>query len=291
MNILGTGLSGMVGSRVIDLLSPSYKFENLSLETGVDITKPDDLAKRFKASDAPWIFHFAAYTDVQGSEKERDLKEESAAWKVNVAATKYIASLCSELGKRLLYISTDYVFDGTKDEYSENDKPNPQGFYAETKFHGEEAVRELGDNGAIVRIGNPYRANPTTKLDFVHKIKERLSQNLPVAAPTDQIFVCTFIDDLAVAIDAIVKNNVGGIYHVPSKDAVVPYDVMKMIARLYGLNEALVTKTTFAEFFAGRAPIPQKAALKHDKIDALGVMLHSVESGLEEVKKQEEAFL
>lgn len=287
MNILGTGLTGMVGSRVVELLSPSYTFENLSLETGVDITNPEDLEKRVKASDAPWVFHFAAYTNVQGAEKERDLREESAAWKVNVTATKHIATLCKELGKKLLYISTDYVFDGTKDEYSEDDAPNPQGFYAETKCRGEEAVRELGDSGVIVRIGNPYRANPKTKLDFVHKIKDRLTQNLPVAAPTDQVFVCTFIDDLAHAIDAIVKHNAGGIFHVPSKDAVVPYDVMKMIAKLYGLDESLVTGTTFAAFFAGRAPIPQKAALKHDKIDALGVVLHTVESGFEEMKRQE----
>lgn len=287
MNILGTGLTGLVGSRVMDLLSPSYAFENLSLETGVDITKPDELAKRLKASDAPWVFHFAAYTDVQAAEKEKALGEQSAAWRVNVEATRTIVSLCKELGKRLLYISTDYVFDGTKDEYAEEDKPNPQGFYAETKFHGEEAVRTLEGSGVIVRIGNPYRANPKTKPDFLHKVKERLSQNLPVASPTDQLFVCTFIDDLARAIDAIVKNNAKGVYHVPSQKPVVPYDVMRLIARLYGFDEALVTKTTFAEFFKGRAPVPQKAALKHDKIDALGVSLHTVESGFEEVKKQE----
>jgi dTDP-4-dehydrorhamnose reductase len=258
----------------------------------VDITDAAALEKRFSASDAPWVFHFAAYTDVQGAEKEKDLREQSTAWKVNVDATRSIVSLCKKLGKRLLYISTDYVFDGTKDEYTEYDTPNPLSFYTETKFHGEEAVLELGDAGVIVRIGNPYRANPkvvtpTTKLDVVHRIRNRLEQHLPITSPTDQIFTCTFIDDLAVAIDAIVKHRAGGIFHVPSEKPVVTYDMMVLIARTFGLDAQLVGKTTYAEFFKGRAAIPQKAALRHDRIDALGVHLHTVEAGLAEVKKQE----
>ncbi len=292
MNILGTGLTGMVGSRVVDLLSSAYAFENLSLETGIDITDAAALEKRFAASDAPWVFHFAAYTDVQGAEKEKDLREHSVAWKVNVDATKSIVSLCRKFGKHLLYISTDYVFDGTKDAYNENDTPNPLSFYTETKFHGEEAVKELGAMGVIVRIGNPYRAYPKgmnekTKLDFVHRIRNRLADNLSVAAPTDQIFTCTFIDDLAVAVDAIVRENGSGIFHVPSEQPIAPYDMMVLIARTFGLDVQLVGKTTYAEFFKGRAAIPKKAALRHDRIDALGVHLHTVQEGLEEVKKQE----
>ena len=292
MNILGTGLTGMVGSRVVELLTPEYLFENLSLETGVDITDAVSLEKRFAASDAPWVFHFAAYTDVQGAEKEKDLREQSTAWKVNVDATKSIVSLCKKYGKRLIYISTDYVFDGTKDEYNEHDTPNPLSFYTETKYHGEEAVKALGDSGVIIRIGNPYRANskevtPKTKLDVVHRIRNRLAEHLPITSPTDQIFTCTFIDDLATAIDAIVKNNASGIFHVPSEKPIVTYDMMVLIARTFGLDEQLVGKTTYQEFFKGRAAIPQKAALRHDRIDALGVKLHTVEAGLVEVKKQE----
>lgn len=292
MNILGTGLTGMVGSRVVELLSPTYIFENLSLETGVDITNTVDLEKHFSLSSAPWVFHFAAFTDVQGAEKEKDLREKSIAWKVNVDATKNIVALCKKYGKKVLYISTDYVFDGTKDEYHEDDTPNPLSFYTETKFHGEEAVKELGNNGVIVRIGNPYRANPKdmtekTKLDFVHRVKNRLQDNLPVASPTDQIMTCTFIDDLATSIHAIVTHNANGIFHVPSEKPIVTYDMMILIARTFGLNENLVSKTTYAEFFKGRAAIPKKAALRHTRIDALDVHLHTVEEGLEEVKKQE----
>ncbi len=293
MNILGTGLTGMVGSRVVELLSPFYTFENLSLETGVDITNVEDLEKHFALSTASWVFHFAAFTDVQGAEKEKDLREKSIAWKVNVDATKSIVTLSKKYKKKLLYISTDYVFDGTKDEYNEDDTPNPLSFYTETKFHGEEAVKKLGDDGIIVRIGNPYRANPKemtekTKQDFVHRVRNRLAENLSITSPTDQIMTCTFVDDLAVSIHAIVTQNASGIFHVPSQHPIVTYDMMVLIARTFGLNEQLIGKTTYAEFFKGKAAIPQKAALRHKRIDALGVHLHSVEGGLEAVKQQED---
>ena len=104
MKILGTGLSGLVGSRVTQLLSPDFTFENLSLETGVDITDQKSVTKRLEQSGAPWVFHMAAYTDVQGAEKEKDI-----AWKVNVLATSHIANTCNKLNKRLLYIDTDYA--------------------------------------------------------------------------------------------------------------------------------------------------------------------------------------
>lgn len=287
MNILGTGLSGLVGSRIVDLLSSSYTFENLSKETGVDITNPTDLEKQFTASDAPWVFHFAAYTDVQGAEKERELKEQSMAWKVNVDATKHIASLCKQLGKRLLYLSTDYVFDGTKDVYTEEDVPHPQGFYAETKWHGEKAVQELGNQGLILRIANPYRSHPVGKKDFVHKMKERLEANLPIAAPSDQLLTATFIDDLATALRVLIKNNASGIFNVPGFDALSPYDAAITIAKVFCLDVSGISKTTFAAYFQGKAPIPKNGVLKHDKIDALGIVLHTFEAGLEEIKKQE----
>lgn len=291
MNILGTGLTGLVGSRVTDLLSVSHTFENLSLETGVDITKPETLQERFAASSAPWVFHFAAYTDVQGAEKEKELREQSAAWKVNVDATKNIVALCKKLGKRLLYLSTDYVFDGTKDAYGEEDIAHPQGFYAETKYRGEEAVGTLGDQGLIIRIANPYRARPVGKKDFMHKMKERLEGNLPISAPNDQLLTATFIDDLASGIAVLIEANASGVYHLPGGDALSPYDAAMQIASVFHLNVSLISKTTFAAYFAGKAPIPQKGVLKHDKIDALGITLHTFERGLEEVKKQEEAFL
>ena len=282
MKILGTGLSGLVGSRVTALLSPDFTFENLSLETGVDITDLKSISVRFEQSEAPWVFHMAAYTDVQGAEKDHD-----TAWKVNVLATENIANNCRKLGKKLLYIDTDYAFDGKKEFYMEDDAPNPLGWYAKTKTEGAKRVLALGGLGLVIRISNPYRANPVGKKDFVHKMMERLESGQSVTGASDQLFVPTFIDDIAEALKVLIKTNASGIYHVVCAPALSPYEAGLVIADIFGYDKNLVQKGTFAQMFAGRAPIPQYAALKNDKITSLGIHMHSFAEGLEEVKKQE----
>lgn len=288
MNIIGTGLSGLVGSRVVALLGNTHSFEDLSLESGVDITKFDEVEKRLTASTAPWVFHFAAFTDVQGSEKEKDKGSESISWKVNVEATKNIASLCRKLGKHILYLSTDYVFDGKAASYDENASGNPQGWYAKTKYEGEKIVKDLRDLGLVVRIANPYRANPIGKKDFMHKILDRLKEGLPIAAPTNQKMTATYIDDLAYGIEKLVLMNATGVYNIPGGDSFSPYEGAIMIADVFGVDTTTISQTSFEAYFGNRAPIPQYGVLTHDKIESLGIKLHTFREGLIEVKHTEE---
>lgn len=285
MKILGTGLSGLVGSRVTQLLFPDFTFENLSLETGVDITDKISVDAYFAKSAAPWVFHMAAFTDVQGAEKDRPLGEQSTAWKVNVMATQHIADTCKRLEKKLLYIDTDYAFDGKKKSYSEEDTPHPLGWYAVTKSEG--AKRVLASGGLVIRISNPYRANPVGKKDFVHKMLERMQSGQSITGATDQLFVPTFIDDIAAALKALIKINASGIYHVVSAPPLSPFDAGVVLAQTFGFDKNLVKPTTFSEMFSNRAPIPQYAVLKNDKIRSLGVFIHSFAQGIAEVKKQE----
>jgi len=287
MNILGTGLSGLVGSRITELLSDDYSFENLSLETGVDITRKESVDSYFSRSEAPWVFHFAAFTDVQGAEKERYLGEKSLAWKINVTATDHIIENCKKLGKKLLYVDTDYAFDGTKRVYTEEDDPHPLGWYAITKYEGAKRVLALGGNGLVIRIANPYRAHPVGKKDFVHKMMERLESGQDVTGATDQLFVPTFVDDIAYAIGVLVKTSAFGLYHVVGSTALSPYDAARTVADIFQFDSSRVKPTTFRAMFKDRAPAPRYAALKNDKITALGVSMRTFEEGLKEVKKQE----
>lgn len=280
MNILGTGLSGLVGSRVVELLTPDFTFENLSLETGVDITDKKSVDTYFEKSSAPWVFHMAAYTNVQEAEKEHEL-----AWKINVDATENIIMNCKKYGKKLLYIDTDYAFDGKKKSYTEEDIPNPLGWYAKTKTEGAKRVIDMG--GLVIRISNPYRSNPVGKKDFVHKMLEQLRSGQRITGATDQTFAPTFIDDIAHALRKLMSINANGIYHVVSSPALSPYEAGLAIADVWRYDTNLVQKTTFATMLAGRAPAPQYAALKNDKITSLGVIMHSFIEGIKEVKKQE----
>ena len=244
-------------------------------------------------SSAPWVFHFAAYTNVQGAEKERELGQKSLAWRINVEATETIIENCKRLGKKLVYVDTDYAFDGKKKQYREEDTPHPLGWYAITKYEGAKRVLSLGKMGLVIRISNPYRALPPSlvlqpgKKDFVHKMMDLLSGGNTVMAATDQIFVPTFIDDIAQALCILVVRGASGLYHVVGGSALSPFDAAREIARVFGYDTSLVKSTTFAQMFANRAPIPQYAALSNNKIRRLGVSMHSFRDGLLEVQRQE----
>ena len=105
MKVLGTGLDGLVGSRIVELLSDKYEFENLSISTGLNITNRDAVLERIKSSDAQIVLHLAAKTNVDGCELDKPLGEKGDAWKINVSGTQNVADACSQTKKKLIYIS------------------------------------------------------------------------------------------------------------------------------------------------------------------------------------------
>jgi dTDP-4-dehydrorhamnose reductase len=139
----------------------------------------------------------------------------------------------------------------------------------------------------VIRISNPYRAHPIGKKDFVHKMIEQLESKKPVFAPTDQLFTPTFIDDIASALRLLVQTNAHGIYHVVGTSALSPFDAAIAIADAFDCDKALVKPARFARMFQSRAPAPQNAVLKNDKIRALGATMRTFTEGLLEVKSQE----
>jgi dTDP-4-dehydrorhamnose reductase len=266
MNIIGTGLSGMVGATVVSLLQDRYTFENLSLEVGVDITNKDQVESYLSASDAPWVLHFAAKTQVDESETERSLGEKSPTWIINVDATKTLVDVCRTYNKKLLYISTDFVFSGGEKVYTEQDQPDPIGWYAITKYEGEKCIEQLGDNGVILRIAYPYGATDGPKKDFVGRFRELFSEQKTITAPVDQYFTPTYIPDIASAIDGCITQKLSGIYHCVGSSTVSSYDAAIEIAQAFGYNDHLVEKTTVADFYKDRAPRATKLYVSNQKL-------------------------
>ena len=284
MKVLGTGLTGLVGSRIAELLKDRYEFEY----SDVDITDKEKIKSKINSSNTQIVLHLAAKTDVDGCEKDKALGVEGEAWKINVEGTRNVADACSNANKKLIYISTDFVFDGENlpaGGYSEEDIPNPINWYAQTKYEGEKIVQSLKIPWIIARIAYPYRAN-FTKLDFCRAILERLKESLPIAAVTDHIFSPTFVDDIAFAIDGLIKNNSNGIFHAVGSQNLSPHDAAFLIAKEFDLDSSKITKTTRAEFFKNRAPRSFQLALKNDKIQRLGIRMRGFEEGLKEILKQ-----
>lgn len=288
MKVLGTGLDGLVGSRIVELLSSKYQFENLSISTGVDITSRDIVLERIKNSDAPIVLHLAAKANVDGCELDKVLEENGDAWKINVLGTQNVVDGCLQSNKKLIYFSTDFVFEGTNPPaggYSEEDIPNPINWYAKTKYTGEKIIQNSKIPWIIVRIASPYRAK-FERLDFARAILKRLQERLPITAVIDHIFTPTYIDDIAFAMDNLIKNNLHGIFHVVGSQSLTPYEAAFLIAKEFGLASSKITKTTRAEFFNNRAPRSFQLALKNDKIGKLGIKMRTFEEGLREIKKQ-----
>lgn len=284
--LLGTGLSGMVGSYIVQQLSSDYAFENLSLEVGIDITKKDQVFSYVSKSKAPWVLHFAAITDVDKAEEEAVLKEESLSWKVNVEATSYLTQACEIYGKRLLYISTDFVFPGGDAVFTELDMPHPIGWYATTKYEGEKVVSLLGNQALIVRLSFPYGKDMGSKKDFVGKMRERFEQGLPITVPSDQIFTPTYMEDIAQGIHLLLEHNASGVYHLVGGSAVSSLEAARLIAQTFGYDTSLITPTTAGDFYKNRAPRATKLMISNQKIRALGLSPLSFQEGITRLKAE-----
>lgn len=288
MKILGTGMRGLIGSRMQELLGDIYEFENIDRSSGVDITDKEKTLEVIKSSDATVVLHMAAKTDVDGCEEDKSLGAIGDAWKINVEGTQNVVNACFQSGKKIIFISTDFVFDGnieTGQFYKEEDIPNPLNWYAQTKYEGEKIVQSLTSSWIIARLAYPYRAS-FEKNDFVRAIIGRLAKSQEVSAIVDHIFTPTFIDDIAFALDALLRNDLRGIYHVVGSQCLTPYEAAIRIAKKFNLDESLVGKITREEFFKDRAERPFSLALKNDKIEKLGVKMKSFDEGLIEMRKQ-----
>lgn len=280
--IIGTGLSGLVGSRVVELLSSSYSFTDLSWQSSVDIRDRRAVFKRIGESGASSVFHFAAKTDVDGCENESSKGKESEAWQINVVGTKHVAEACKLYNKQLLYISTDFVFDGDHAPYSETDIPHPINFYGRTKFEGEQVVLQTIENPIIVRISFPYRKSFDQKKDLIRSVAEKINAGEEQQAITDQYIVPTFIDDIAYSLELLIKQRESGIFHVVGSQAVTPYELFEKIGFSLRIGPRLVPVAREA-YYQGRAKRPYKSILKNDKITRLGAHLLTVDEGLAKI--------
>ncbi len=278
IKILGTGLSGLVGSRVTELLSDDFEFES----SDVDIRNKAEISKTIKNSVASLVLHFAAKTDVDSCENDKASGKNGDAWIINVVGTQNVAVACEESNKKMIYVSTDFVFDGESESpYKEEDKPNPMNWYGRTKYEGEIVVTDLLQSWTIVRLAYPYRVS-FDKLDFSRAIIIKLSRGEKVQAVSDHIFTPTFIDDFAAALILLIKNNAQGIYHVVGSQFLTPYEAATLICEKLGFNKLQVTGVLRGEYFKNRAMRPASLALSNYKIRELGVRMRTFEEGLDE---------
>lgn len=258
IKIVVTGATGLVGTEIIKILGNSFKFIPFDSKT-LDITDKKNLDDTFSKLDFDVILHLAAYTNVDGAEINKDL-----AYKINVEGTKNIFETAKELGKKFIYFSTDFVFDGTKPPYDELSDPNPLGYYAKTKYEGEKIVAK---GAMIVRISYPYSKllAKQNKPDFANKIASKLQNGDSLCLINNCAITPTYIEDIAFALKHLINNFKNEIFHLVGGKSYTPYEIGLIIKQKIPHSKSFIKQISFEEFSKDRNIRPKYSIILSSK--------------------------
>ena len=222
MKFFITGVNGQLGYDVKrELLERGYTDILAPTRVDLDITNEDAVKKMIREYRPSVIFHCAAYTAVDRAEEEQE-----KCYQVNVLGTKYLTEAAKEMDAKIIYISTDYVFDGTKEGlYQIEDKVNPVNYYGKTKYLGENFIREY-DNHIIVRISWVFGINGK---NFIRTMLNLAESHKELNVVCDQIGSPTYTKDLAGLLVNMFLSNVKGLYHVTNEGYCSWYEFAEFI--------------------------------------------------------------
>jgi dTDP-4-dehydrorhamnose reductase len=233
--LLVVGAKGMLGRDLVGVLRSSFPDDEVvgwDIEE-IDIQKEEESVFKIEKLRPNIVIHVAAYTDVDGCERD-----EEKAFAVNAEGTKYVALAALRCRAKLIYLSTDYIFDGNKREpYVESDLPHPLNVYGRSKWQGEQYVQELVKNSLIIRaqwLYGRYGKN------FVASILQQAREKKALSIVNDQIGSPTYTVDLAKAISVLIQFNAQGIFHVANSDRCTWFTFGQAILNLAGMNEVKV---------------------------------------------------
>ena len=258
--ILVTGADGMLGSELVAVLSPVH--EVTAADVGdFDITDPDAVAAAVRSAAPGLVVNCAAYTDVDGAEANREL-----AFAVNGRGAGNLAEAAARAGARVLHLSTDYVFDGTKSSaYTEDDEPNPLSVYGESKLEGERRVLDAAPEALIVRTAWLYGHRGR---NFVETILKAASERRGLRVVDDQRGTPTNAADLALIIKELIAIEAEGVVNATNTGSCSWCEFAREILRLAGLTNVTVDAVSSSEF-PRPAKRPGLSVLALDRLSGL----------------------
>ena len=254
----------------------------------IDITNKKNCEKIFDVKP-DIIINTAAITNVDYCEKF-----EKNAFDVNVTGTKNIAKIAEKLGSKLIHISTDAVFSGSKKFYVEEDKPNPISVYGKTKLESEKIISKVNDSVILrpsVLFGwIPFEYVKTIDesrktMNFGLWVIDQLYKNNKMSIVNDQINTPTLADNLAENIIEIIKKDLTGIFHLSGLSCISRLDFSKKIAKTFGYSDNLISSIS-SEKLKQIAPRTLESCLKCDKIVENGVNLLRIDQSIEKMYNQ-----
>lgn len=290
MRLLVTGASGLLGLNLA--LEAMSAHEVIGVDRGrlvrapfqvmkMDLLAPDAVETLLDAARPEWVVHCAALADLEACEDNPDL-----ARRLNADLPGDLAAACAARGICLVHISTDAVFDGTKDGfYTEEDTPNPLGIYAQTKLAGERAVLDAYPGAVVARV-NFYGWSLGGRRSLAEFFFNNLTHNKSMSGFTDVVFCPMFVGHLAGVLLSMLEKRLSGLYHAVGPQAMSKYQFGVEIARKFSLPESEISpKSILSSSLTARRS--HNLWLSTDKLSTdLGESLPEFSTGLNEFYTQ-----
>jgi len=293
MRVLVTGASGLFGAnflwqyaRRFECIAASHRHPIAGAVRQViplDIAQASSVLDGVRRARPAVIVHAAAMTGVDACEEHPD-----DAMRINAQGTEHVARAARDVGAYLIYLSTDYVFDGTRGHYTEDDPPRPLGVYARTKWLGEQVVLAICPGATVVRT-TLYGWNAQARQSFAERVLDGAAGGAPVTAFTDMYWSPLLANDLADAIAALMARPAPGLFHVAGRERCSRYDFALAVATVFGRDPGVVRPGRLHEARL-RAPRPPDASLDVARFErTFGMTLPGVQAGLTRMRALQEA--
>ncbi|PWK16657.1 dTDP-4-dehydrorhamnose reductase [Arcicella aurantiaca] len=290
MKILITGSNGLLGQKLVNLLSQKSDIQLIATSRGknrlafkdgyeyqeMDITNPQQVEEVIEKNRPDAVIHTAALTQVDDCELQKE-----DCWQKNVKAVEYLAGACEKYQVFLCHLSTDFVFDGESGPYSEEDKPSPISFYGWSKYAAEEVVKRSKCSWAIVRTVLVYGiVEDMSRSNIILWVKNSLEAQKPIKVVTDQLRTPTLAEDLAMGCWLIVKQKAEGIFHISGKDFLSPYEMAIKTADFFQLDKSLISQVDSSNFTQPAKRPPRTGFILDKAVSVLGYNPVSFEKGI-----------
>lgn len=257
MRVMVTGSNGQLGHDVVRVLEEKkINYIGVDIEQ-LDITNEREVSKFIKEYKPTVVIHCAAYTAVDKAEENRH-----DCYDINVMGTRYLVRAAKKIGADLVYISTDYVFDGTGDKpFNIESKPNPVNYYGKTKYEGElEVISEIS-NYFIIRISWAFGLNGN---NFVKTMLRLSESNNEISVVSDQIGSPTYTYDLAYAIYDLIYSKSYGVHHITNEGFCSWNEFAQKIFQL--ANKQVIIKEIKSVDYNSAAKRPNNSRLEKNQI-------------------------
>ncbi len=260
MRLLITGARGLLGTELVDRASRLGLEVHATDIDEMDVTDRGAVESVVGSLEPEVILHCAAYTAVDRAEAEPD-----AAMRLNRDGTRNVARAAAKAGSLLVYLSTDYVFDGEKrSPYLPEDPPNPQGAYARSKLAGEEETAAAGGEWLMVRSGWLYGSGGK---NFVDTILGMAEERGSVKVVSDQKGRPTWAGSLAPTVLDLLATGARGVYHAADRGEATWLELAEKALALAGIEAVVVPVST--EEWGAPAPRPEYSVLDLEKVESL----------------------